>query len=198
MGQNALAPVFLSASLPDPRRDPVYFNGADLIGIREAGRALTLVVLPRTRLVFGGHPAITPLIRMAAESIGAVDHVRIFQSELFAERAPKDNAAFPGLVRVRPVRGNREASLLRMRKTMLRSEKFGAGVFIGGMEGVEQEYELFRDLHPHARVLPIASAGGAARLLFNQGAGPQDSRIRKALENDTVFGALFLKLLDLV
>lgn len=195
MGRRAVRPVFLSASLPDPRRDPRYFEGADLVGMREAVRALALVVLPRTRLVFGGHPAITPLIRMAAESLDASGRVRIYQSRFFEGSLPEDNEAFPGLVLVPAVPGDRQASLLQMRQQMLRSEKFAAGVFIGGMEGVEQEYNLFVQVHPKALALPVASAGGAARLLFERGAGPEEPEVREALENDTVYGALFLRVL---
>lgn len=58
-----LAPVFLSASIPDPARDKRYFGTGDTIAIRDAVIALVSVVLPRTKLVFGGHPAITPLVK---------------------------------------------------------------------------------------------------------------------------------------
>ncbi len=35
--------------------------------------------------------------------------------------------------------------------------------FIGGMEGVEEEYKMFIRKHPHAIILPIASTGAAAK-----------------------------------
>lgn len=45
---------------------------------------------------------------------------------------------------------------------MLSRDDLVAAVFIGGMEGVEAEHELFRQFHPTADVLPVPSPGGAA------------------------------------
>jgi hypothetical protein len=48
-------------SVPLPSRNPVYFETADVIAVR----ALTMVVVEQQiQLVFGGHPAITPMIRL--------------------------------------------------------------------------------------------------------------------------------------
>jgi hypothetical protein len=58
--------VFLSASVPDPKRDPKYYRTADVTAIRDAVRALVTIVLPKARLVWGGHPAITPPVRVIA------------------------------------------------------------------------------------------------------------------------------------
>ena len=54
--------VFLSASIPDKDRDPKYYETADFVAIRDAVIAIATVVVPEYRLVWGGHPAITPLI----------------------------------------------------------------------------------------------------------------------------------------
>ena len=89
----------------------------------------------------------------------------LYQSAYFQDRFPDDNRRFSNVVLVEPVADDRDASLLRMREAMLsRSDLVGA-VFIGGMEGVEIEYELFRRFHPNATALPVASPGGAARRL---------------------------------
>ena len=48
------------------------------------------------------------------------------------------------------------------------SNNFVAGIFIGGMEGVEIEYEMFTKLHPTAITLPIASTGAAAKIIFEK------------------------------
>lgn len=64
-------PVFLSASEPyrtsalDPGilRDPAYADSASLVNIRAALRAFCAHVLPSFPLVYGGHPAVTPLVR---------------------------------------------------------------------------------------------------------------------------------------
>jgi hypothetical protein len=62
-----MKPVFLSASIPDPRRDAKYFQTGDTIAIRNAVIALVTVTLSRTKLVFGGHPAVTPLVKWVAD-----------------------------------------------------------------------------------------------------------------------------------
>jgi hypothetical protein len=44
---------------------------------------------------------------------------------------------------------------------------FTSAFFIGGMDGVEREFEMFRHLHPGVPMFPIASTGAAAARLFN-------------------------------
>ncbi|MBD2124752.1 hypothetical protein H6F68_28190 [Trichocoleus sp. FACHB-262] len=55
--------------------------------------------------------------------------------------------------------------LLCVREAMLSRPDLKAAVFIGGMEGVEIEYEMFKRFHPEAKVLPVAAPGGAAQQL---------------------------------
>jgi hypothetical protein len=52
-----------------------------------------------------------------------------------------------------------------MRQTMFREHEFDAAVFIGGMNGILDEYALFHALQPTAKVLPVFSTGGAAATL---------------------------------
>jgi hypothetical protein len=185
--------IFLSASVPDLQRDPRYHTTADRVAIRDAVRALVTVALPHMRLVWGGHPAITPLVRVIAEGIGIVgaDKVRLYQSNFFRGLMPKDNIAFEKLIRTPAVKGDQDASLERMRRQMLSSEKFYAGVFIGGMEGVEKEYAIFREMHTAALALPIASTGAAALIIYKN-AGPQ---FPTDLETDLAYPSLFRRLL---
>src|SRR5690606_35061305 len=61
--------IFLSASIPLPERDAKYYDTADIVAIRDAVIALTTVVLPHHRIVWGGHPSITPLIYYVMEKI---------------------------------------------------------------------------------------------------------------------------------
>ena len=49
-----------------------------------------------------------------------------------------------------------------MRIEMLSRQDLGAAVFIGGMEGVEIEFDLFQQYHPGAPVLLVPAPGGAA------------------------------------
>jgi hypothetical protein len=52
-----------------------------------------------------------------------------------------------------------------MREEMLSRPDLRAAVFIGGMEGIEAEYELFGKFHPDRKRLLVPSPGGAARHL---------------------------------
>jgi hypothetical protein len=160
--------IFLSASVPLPSRNPVYSQTADFVAIRDAIRALTMVVIEeRAELVFGGHPAITPMVRLQIAQSGTrvSDLFVLFQSRYFQSAFPTDNSSFARLHLVDEVRGDRDASLARMRQQML-NESLDGGFFIGGMEGVEQEYSLFQNLHPNSPAFPIASTGAAAARLF--------------------------------
>src|SRR5271156_222736 len=93
----SLAPVFLSASIPDPKRNKKYISTSDIVAIREAVTALTLIVTPRAKLVFGGHPAISPLVFLAAKSVGGEQNVSIFQSDYFRALAPTESRSFMNL-----------------------------------------------------------------------------------------------------
>ncbi|GEN11433.1 hypothetical protein SAMN05443572_105204 [Myxococcus fulvus] len=184
-------PVFLSASVPLPGRDPVYLSTANILAIREAVAALTVVVLPTDRLVFGGHPAISPLVHLAAERLGAANRVYIYQSQFFQNVIPPSSLQFRHLIWT-PVSGSEADSLLLMRERMISSERFQAGVFIGGMEGLEEEFELFRKAQPQAIALAVASTGAAARILFDREPwGSKDA----GLENDVAYASLFRRLL---
>ncbi|MDO8477463.1 MAG: hypothetical protein Q7W02_14945 [Candidatus Rokubacteria bacterium] len=163
-----MRPVFLSASIPDPRRHPRYIDTADEIAIRESVSALATVVLHHTTLVFGGHPAISPLVRLIAHGLDAMDKVRIFQSRFFESVVPRDSREFTDLVWTPAVSNDRDASLRLMRDLMLNEGPFEAAFFIGGMEGVEDEFDLFSRRWTGTPAFPIASTGAAARILFDR------------------------------
>jgi hypothetical protein len=160
--------VFLSASVPLPSRDRVYFDTADVIAIRDAVRALTLVIVEQNvQLVFGGHPAISPMIRLQIAQAGLPvgDKVTMFQSKFFRRQFPADNKAFERVVLTNAIENDREKSLAHMRDQML-SGPFLCGIFIGGMEGVEAEYKLFRKSQPDVPAFPVASTGAASAKIF--------------------------------
>jgi hypothetical protein len=157
------AAIFLSASVPDPRRGPEYAATADTVAITAAVSALTYVVLGRRPLVWGGHPAITPMIALVAQELG-VEYsrwVRLYQSRYFEDEFPEDNKQFQNVTYVDAVASDREKSLRAMRELMFSDNVFSAGVFVGGMGGIVDEYELFRRLQPDAFVVPVVSTGGA-------------------------------------
>jgi hypothetical protein len=163
--------VFLAASVPLPERDRRFFDTADVLLIRDAIKAVVDVVLPVGRITSGGHPAITPLLTHFIREGGLnAEQLTIYQSAYFAPSLPPANRDLAD-VRMTPiVESNRELSLARMRSEMISSRVFNAAVVIGGMEGVLDEIRLFQHSHPGALVLPFASTGAAAAIIYNEGA----------------------------
>jgi len=162
----AMNAVFLSASVPMIGRGNFY-ETADPFLIQSAVREFVTVALGRRLLVWGGHPAITPMVWAVCEDLG-VSYARaavLYQSKFFADVFPEENKRFGNVEYVDAVPEDREASLLHMRKKMLSRTDFSEAVFIGGMEGIFEEYRLFSELHPTAKILAVPAPGGAARQL---------------------------------
>ena len=175
MGQlRAQAAVFLSAGVPDPAARHFLGEG-DSVAISAAVAAVLEVTLGRRRLVWGGHPAITPMVWAFAESMG-VDYgewVLLYQSLRFEDEFPDETALFQNVVFTERVGHEVEPSLALMRDRMLGENGFESAVFIGGMQGIIDEHRLFAEQAPGARIVPVVSTGGAARLLSEMlGAGP--------------------------
>ena len=168
MATTELKNIFLSASTPLPERDPKYYDTSDIIAIRDSVIALATSVIPKHKLVWGGHPSITPLINYVSKKLGLdiQEHIRIYQSKFFEKFYPPDNNQFENVYQTENL-GERESSLLLMRRTMFNYYQFSAGVFIGGMEGVEAEYLLFREMHPEAIIIVLESTGAAAKIIYN-------------------------------
>ena len=185
--------IFLSASVPDPKRKPVYYETADIVAIRDAVRALATVVLPHTQLVWGGHPAITPLIRYVMQTMKSQvqEHVTLYQSLFFKHVFPEDNSYIERRILTENL-GDKDTSLAEMRGRMMAENKFEAAIFIGGMEGVVDEFRLFRERHPKARMLPVASTGAAARIIYDD----LQPRPDKRLLTEYAYMALFKSLLE--
>ncbi len=186
--------IFLSASIPDPKRHPRFFGTADMVAIADAVHALCTVVLPTVRLVFGSHPAITPIVQRVAALLDRRDAVAIYQSEFFVKEFRDELKSFGNVVVTRPGR-DREESLLIMRHAMLKTAP-SAALFIGGMEGVIEEWQLLRKLHPHTPAWPIPTTGAAARIVFESRDFERDRRFDDALRTDMVYARLFRRLLN--
>jgi hypothetical protein len=177
-------------------------------------------------LVFGGHPAITPLVRGIADRLDHRENVLMFQSKAFvAETDARDTVLTDAHdwngAEVEPRSGRRNMSLLRMRYEMLgrpdsgsivreldryrnriglqradrlRTLEFEAAFFIGGMEGVEREFYIFRRFHPDTPAYPLASAGSAAQHLRREElSGPP--RLIRLLDDETAYSLLLEHLL---
>ena len=78
-----------------------------------------------------------------------------------------------------------------MREAMLADYSFTAGVFIGGMGGIIQEFDMFRRLQPTAAALPIVSTGGAT-LQIAEGL----SKLESDLLDDLDYMGVFHRLLN--
>ena len=182
-----MSAIFLSASVPLVGRGN-YHETADPFLIQCAVRELVMAVIRDRQIVWGGHPAITPMIWTICQDLN-IDYsnsVVLYQSRFFEDRFPEENKHFGNVVFVDAVPEDREASLLLLREAMLSRQDLKAAVFIGGMEGVEAEHALFRRFHPDAKVLPVPSPGGAARRLAERIGGFDEDALR-----DVDFARLF-------
>ncbi len=148
------------------------------------------------KIIFGGHPSISPLVAMVAtefeinkeiENMNRNEEqekpITIFQSKAYEKISPKVtmellNLGYSNIIWTDAVNGEKfdpkiqnkpqcEKSLAFMRKYMIERE-IDALVCIGGMEGVEQEFEMFRELHPDKPIFLLSSTGGATRILANK------------------------------
>jgi hypothetical protein len=161
--------IFLSAGVPDPSAKHFMGEG-DTAAISALVSALLYVALGRRPIVWGGHPAITPMVWAYAEGLG-VDYskwVTLYQTDFFKDDFPEENERFKNVVVTEAVIGDRERSLEVMRRRMLSESAFDAAVFVGGMGGIFDEYRLVQELAASAKILPIGSTGGAAAALASE------------------------------
>ena len=161
--------IFLSASVPVRERGD-YFKNTDPYLIQLAVREFLMTTLGRRLIVWGGHPAITPMVWAACEDLG-VEYskaVVLYQSKFYTDKFPDENKKFENVIYTEKIEGDQVASLLQMRKKMVSSHDFSAAVFIGGMEGIRAEYELFSEYNPDAIIVPVGSPGGASKKLAQE------------------------------
>jgi len=186
--------IFLSASIPLPERHPKYYETADIIAIRDAVIALASLALTQHKIIWGGHPSITPLIyyvieRMLINKLKREDwdlplterenhviesqlkgkiqkHVLLYQSKYFEDDFPPENSKFKN-VRLTENKGDIHSSIQYMRYKMFTENEFSAAVFLGGMDGIEVEFNMFKEYHPKALLLPIASTGAATKIVYD-------------------------------
>jgi hypothetical protein len=181
--------IFLSASVPT--RSPFERKPDAPFQVEQAVVSLVRAVFAEGgRLVFGGHPSISPLVSSIAGEYfparpGANDAspILIFQSRAYDGFLPGDTSemqqfGFARIIWVDAVDGERfnpelrgqrqcEHSLARMRLTMIESTVPTAMVAIGGMDGVLNEAQLFgQQSRPGPLVVfAVGATGGAAELL---------------------------------
>lgn len=193
MAATKLKNIFLSASIPLPERDAKYFETADIVAIRDTIIALTTVVLPEHRIIWGGHPSITPLIYYVMGKLGLniQEHVKLYQSLWYEHIFLEDNNKFENIVFTQKL-NDIPSSIYLMRERMLTENEYSAAVFVGGMNGIEDEYKMFVEKYPKALLLPIASTGGATKIVYDN--LPNDLK-NERLVKDYGYMSLFQDLL---
>jgi hypothetical protein len=191
--------LFLSASVPSPER-PQFYGGADAHRqIEDAVISLSRAVFAEGgTLVFGGHPAISPLVAMVAgeylaplgaEAAGRRERpaapIEIYQSRAFEGFLPDETLmmfrlGYANLHWIDAVDGERfdpkaprdqppcPRSMEEMRRRMIGEMEPAAMVAIGGMQGIFDELRIFRELRRDASVYALATTGGAAALLIGR------------------------------
>lgn len=192
----AIKNIFLSASVPLQDRDPLFFNTADVIAIRDSVIALASTVLSHEdyRLIWGGHPSITSLISIVLEryNLKMSSRVILYQSMWFEKFFPPQNEDV-GDRKYTSKKADRDTSLREMRERMIGDNDFVAAFFIGGMEGVFDEYNMFKEYHKNIPCFPIASTGAAAAMLFNEHKDEYDRKLMEELS----YTHLYKELLNL-
>ena len=161
--------LLISASFPSGERGE-RFQPYDAAAVADAVAAVVRVTFAMDgSVVFGGHPTITPLVLMIGSEFGLKQRVDIFQSKWFEDKITPETWMLidSGLGRLHWTRRCETLgeSLALMRKEMMQSMRPSATVFVGGMEGIKDEYELCAELLPHVPKIPIAGPGGAAARL---------------------------------
>ena len=178
--------VFLSASIPLPERDRVFFETADVLSIREAIKALVEVILPEGRDHLWRPSRYYSASRTVRARGGSQPHhMTIYQSRLFEERLPPELRDFVDVRMIQAIGQDQERSKTAMRREMISSRSFAAAVFIGGMEGIFEEHDLFIKSHPAATILPLATTGAAAAIVCREGNYDLD------LNRDRTYASLF-------
>jgi hypothetical protein len=185
--------VLMSASVPTEERNAEFRKIANAqVQIEQAVIALARSVFQAGgRLVFGGHPSISPIVLMVAAEYGfdrpaessgerQAKPVVIYQSKAYEEVIPDTtyelfNLGYAEINWTEAVEGEKfdksvkdteqcHRSLTLMRQSMVR-ENPDALVCIGGMEGVIEEFEIFRERFPNRLIYLFEPTGGASSKL---------------------------------
>ncbi len=159
--------VFLSASFPEPTRSPSYYLSTNTSELREAVLAAVSAIFATSgRLVFGGHPTISPLVLSLGREFTKTGRTRplalVYQARPFESQIPHETRQLvdEGIAEIRF-----KDTLDEMRVAMLKETDPAAGIFIGGMEGIEDEFTKFVELLPGRPAYCLGVPGGAARIL---------------------------------
>lgn len=160
----------MSASFPSGERGQ-SFKPYDPSAIADAVSAFARAILEANgRLSFGGHPTIAPLVFMIARELGVQESLFVYQSDWFLDQILPETGQIGdenlGSVVRTPAAPTLSESLRIMRHKMIDvSKNYVAALFIGGMEGITEEFALVKKRSPRTPCIPIFGPGGAAALL---------------------------------
>lgn len=173
--------IFLSASLPSADRHQKYYINTNPLNITNAVVSFIESILKRNgNLIFGGHPTISPLVLTVVKNFISIPNTKIdsirvyiYQSELFKDKISKYtnellDLGIGKIIWTENLNDERDKSLYLMRVQMFKEYFISAGVFIGGMEGIEEEFNLFKEFYPKNPIYLIGSSGGATKILFEK------------------------------
>ncbi len=182
--------IFLSASVPYREE---WIEGSKPSEIEEAIISIARAVFARKgRLLFGGHPSVSPLVSAIASEYFPPDPARLirpvvtFQSEFFRKNLPDETAAMVRMgwsaIEWTEDRNARDPSLKLMRELMLPEVRGGAFarnelrpplamIAVGGMEGIRDEALVFLSRQekwgpPQRPIICFRSGGAAAARLL--------------------------------
>lgn len=170
--------VFLSASFPSGERGKAV-QPYDPSAVADAVTALVRAVLSRNgRLLFGGHPTITPLVLAIAMEHRSKHSVDVFQSEWFRGRLTSETQRLASLgygdIHWTERRHDLDRTLKTMRRRMLSFGHIVGAVFVGGMDGIEEEHRMLGHMLPGIPRIPVRGPGGAAaRMLTMEAEVPE-------------------------
>jgi hypothetical protein len=164
-----LRSVLLCSSFPSGERGKAV-SPYDVNAIADAVTAITRVILSANgRIVFGGHPTITPLVLLIASTTNKYGSVDVYQSEWFASQITPETHRLGelgyGKIHWTKREHSLDKSLTTLRKVMLKESNPVGAIFVGGMDGLYEEYKLFREEYPERPCIPIRGPGGAASRL---------------------------------
>jgi hypothetical protein len=160
--------VFLSASFPDPSREDE--SGPSFPSDIAAAAAATIeaTLRARARLLFGGHPTISPIVLNIASMLNAGPQVTVYQSEYFRPQLTNEVQRLveaEGASMIFTPAGDDRTSSLRVLRNEMLSEPIDVAFFIGGMSGIGDEYSALLRQNQSLECLTYQAPGGYASKL---------------------------------
>ena len=161
------ATIFLSASFPsDDERGRRFPADPGIVG--DAVAAVSQAILRSgAHIVCGGHPTITPLLLFICDQNDWQHRLDVYQSEWYRDKIPAETWRLSergfGALHFTPSVDDEKTDQATMRRALFDEAKPHAAVFIGGMEGILDEWQMATERG--ILCLPVPASGGAAAQL---------------------------------